>query len=124
VTRLTSDTGRVGASVLRAAEAARTAGLDGVTASVLDCARIKARFGGQFRVLTPGVRPAGAPAGDQMRVATPRQAVRAGADYLVVGRPIIAAPDPLVAAERVDREIKAAVRRMRASVGPAAIGAP
>jgi orotidine-5'-phosphate decarboxylase len=112
VTRLTSDAGRVGASVLRAAQAARAAGLQGVVASARECARIKAACGADFCVLTPGIRPAGAPAHDQARVATPRAAVRAGADYLVVGRPIIAAPDPLAAAEAVMREIAAAVSTM------------
>lgn len=114
VTRLTSDAGRVGASVLRAAVEARDAGLDGVTASARDCARIKAACGPEFRVLTPGIRPTGAAAGDQVRIATPRQAVRAGADYLVVGRPITAAADPVAAARGVLAEIDRAVARRRA----------
>jgi orotidine-5'-phosphate decarboxylase len=108
VTRLTSESGRVGAGVLRAAQAARAAGLHGVVASVRECARIKAACCSDFLVLTPGIRPAGAPADDQARVATPRAAVRAGADYLVVGRPIIAASDPLAAAQRIADEIAAA----------------
>ncbi|HET8679261.1 MAG TPA: orotidine-5'-phosphate decarboxylase [bacterium] len=111
VTRLTSDAGRVGARVLRAAVAARDAGLDGVTASARDCARIKAVCGLDFRVLTPGIRPAEAAAGDQVRIATPRQAVRAGADYLVVGRPITAAADPVAAARGVLDEMDRAVAR-------------
>ncbi len=121
VTRLTSDAGRVGASVVRAALAARDAGLDGATASVRECARIKAACGTDFRVLTPGIRPTGAIAHDQARVATPRQAVRAGADYLVVGRPIVAAPDPASAAQAVWDEIASAVRRRRSAAqgGPA-----
>ena len=109
VTRLTSDAGRVGASVLRAAQAALAAGLDGVTASARECARVKAACGRDFRVLTPGIRPAGSAPHDQARTATPRFAVRAGADYLVVGRPIIAAADPVAAAEAVAAEIAAAV---------------
>lgn len=120
VTRLTSDAGRVGVGVIRAALAARDAGLDGVTASVRECARIKAACGADFRVLTPGIRPSGAIAHDQARVATPRQAVRAGADYLVVGRPIIAAPDPASAARALWDEITSAVRRRRPAAHAAA----
>lgn len=108
VTRLTSDAGRVAAIVLRAARAARAAGLGGVVASAHECARVKAACDGDFRVLTAGIRPAGAAADDQARVATPHDAVRAGADYLVVGRPIVAAPDPLAAAQAVAEEIAAA----------------
>jgi orotidine-5'-phosphate decarboxylase len=112
VTRLTSDAGRVGASVLRAAAAARAAGLDGVTASARECARIKTRLGQEFRVLTPGIRPKGAAADDQARIVTPAQAVRAGSDYLVVGRPILEAPDPQVAAAAIAAEIAAARHRL------------
>ncbi|MGQ0550277.1 MAG: orotidine-5'-phosphate decarboxylase [Armatimonadota bacterium] len=119
VTRLTSDTGRVGAGALRAALEAREAGLDGVTASVRDCARIKAACGREFRVLAPGIRPAGTAAHDQVRIATPRQAVRAGADYLVVGRPITAAADPAAAARAVLAEMRrAAARRREAALLP------
>ncbi|MDR7522315.1 MAG: orotidine-5'-phosphate decarboxylase [Armatimonadota bacterium] len=111
VTRLTSEAGRVGPGVLRAALAAREAGLDGVTASARECARIKSLCGGEFRVLTPAIRPAGTAPHDQARTATPRFAVRAGADYLVVGRPITGAPDPLTAAQAVAAEMAAAARR-------------
>ncbi len=108
VTRLTSDAGPVAAGVLRAAQAARAAGLGGVVAAAPECARIKAACGNDFHVLTPGIRPAGAVAHDQARVATPRDAVVAGADYLVMGRPIVAAPDPLAAAQAVAEEMSAA----------------
>jgi orotidine-5'-phosphate decarboxylase len=121
VTRLTSDAGRVGASVMRAAEVARAAGLDGVTASARECARLKARFGSDFKVLTPGIRPAGAAAGDQARVVTPRQAVRAGSDYLVVGRPILTAPDPVAAARTIAAEM-ARASRSAAAAPPSAPG--
>ena len=60
-------------------------------------------------LVTPGIRPAGSAAGDQKRIATPAEAIRAGADYLVVGRPIDAAPDPRAAAEAIAAEIAAAV---------------
>ncbi|MGH2374295.1 MAG: orotidine-5'-phosphate decarboxylase, partial [bacterium] len=113
VTRLTSDAGKVGTGALRAAVEAREAGLDGVTASVRDCARIKNACGPAFRVLTPGIRPAGVAAHDQIRIATPRQAVRAGADYLVVGRPITAAEDPVAAARAVLVEMTRASARRR-----------
>lgn len=122
VTRLTSDAGRVGAGVVQAALTARDAGLDGVTASARDCARIKAACGTEFRVLTPGIRPSGAAAGDQVRVATPRQAVRAGADYLVVGRPITAAPDPVEAARKVQAEMDRAVARKRTQASASGFG--
>ncbi|MDR7422340.1 MAG: orotidine-5'-phosphate decarboxylase [Armatimonadota bacterium] len=108
VTRLTSEAGRVAGSVLRAARLAQDAGLDGVTAAVAECARIKAACGQAFRVLTPAIRPAGGPAHDQARVATPAAAVRAGSDYLVVGRPITAATDPVAAARAVAAEMEAA----------------
>lgn len=115
VTRLTSDAGRVGASVLRAAAGAQAAGLAGVVASARECARIKAACGLAFRVLTPAIRPSGAAVHDQARVATPGQAVRAGADYLVVGRPITAAADPAWAAQAVAEEMAAALRRTPAA---------
>jgi orotidine-5'-phosphate decarboxylase len=108
VTRLTSDAGRVAGSVLRAARLAREAGLDGVTASARECVRLKAAFGSAFCVLTPGIRPAGTAPGDQARTVTPRQAVLAGSDYLVVGRPILSAPDPAAAAAVIAAEMAAA----------------
>jgi orotidine-5'-phosphate decarboxylase len=108
VTRLTSEAGRGRTTAVRAALAAREAGLDGVTAPAHDCARIKAACGPGFRVLTPGIRPAGAAAYDQTQIATPQAAVGAGADYLVVGRPITAAANPVAAAQAVAVEIAAA----------------
>lgn len=118
VTRLTSDAGRVGPRVLRAAEMAKSAGLDGVTASARECARLKAGFGHEFKVLTPAIRPSGTAAGDQARVVTPRQAVRAGADYLVVGRPVLAAPDPAAAARAIAAEMARASRGAAAAPPP------
>jgi orotidine-5'-phosphate decarboxylase len=108
VTRLTSEGGRVGPAVLRAAEAARAAGLGGVVASARECARIKSRFGADFHVLTPGIRPSGSGAADQARIATPAQAVRSGSDYLVVGRPILLSDDPAASAAAIAAEMAGA----------------
>jgi len=81
--------------VLRLALLAKEAGCRGVVASVHECGRLRRLLGRRFLIITPGIRPTGAAAGDQKRVATPRQAVRAGSSYLVVGRPVVQAPDPL-----------------------------
>ncbi len=86
------------------AQACRTAGLDGVVASPHEIADIRAACGRDFLIVTPGVRPAAAAQDDQRRVMTPAQAVQAGADYVVIGRPIIAAPDPVEAARRITVE--------------------
>lgn len=94
--------------VLKRAEFAAKAGADGVVASAREAASIRARFGGALLIVTPGVRPAGAAHDDQKRVVTPADAVRAGADHLVVGRPILAAVDPAAAARAIQAEIAAA----------------
>lgn len=91
--------------VLKRAEFAAEAGADGVVASAKEAASIKARFGDALLIVTPGIRPAGAGADDQKRIVTPADAVRAGADYLVVGRPILNAPDPAGAAREIAKEI-------------------
>jgi orotidine-5'-phosphate decarboxylase len=84
------------------ARRALAAGVDGVVASPREAAAIRALPGARGRlIVTPGVRPAGADRGDQKRVATPAEAIRAGADHIVVGRPITAAPDPAAAARAV-----------------------
>lgn len=95
--------------VVALAQCARQAGLDGVVASVREAAAIKAACGIDFKVITPGIRPANT-ADDQRRVATPAVAVQAGADFLVVGRPITAAPDPLAACAAILREITTAAK--------------
>ncbi|MFH1143849.1 MAG: orotidine-5'-phosphate decarboxylase [Candidatus Eisenbacteria bacterium] len=88
------------------AEAARAAGLDGVVAPARAISEIRRRCGDEFLILTPGIRPAGAARGDQRWTATPAEAVRAGARWIVVGRPIIAAPDPAEAARRILQEME------------------
>jgi len=98
-------TGAVRDLVMQLASQAREAGLDGVVASVEEARAVKEAFGAGFKVVTPGIRPAGAGAGDQKRVATPRAAREAGSDFLVVGRPIIEAPSPRDAAESILREL-------------------
>jgi len=92
--------------VARLASIAAEAGLDGVIASALEAEELKRRHGKDFLVITPGIRPAGHIAGDQARVATPATAVRAGADYLVVGRPVITAADPRSVVETIREQIR------------------
>ena len=88
----------------RAAQA-RDIGVDGLVCSPAEAANLRPIVGAGLKLVTPGIRPAGATAGDQKRIATPALAIGAGADYLVVGRPIIAAADPKAAAEAIVAEI-------------------
>jgi orotidine-5'-phosphate decarboxylase len=88
----------------RAAQA-RDIGVDGLVCAAEEVHNVRAIVGEKVRLVTPGIRPAGAEAGDQKRVMTPSAAIAAGADYLVVGRPIIAAADPKAAAAAIVEEI-------------------
>lgn len=94
--------------VLKRAQFAAEAGADGVVASAREARAIKRRFGDSLLVVTPGVRPKGADANDQARVVTPADAIGAGADYLVIGRPIVDAADPARAARAITMEIAGA----------------
>jgi orotidine-5'-phosphate decarboxylase len=87
---------------------AHDAGIDGVVASALEASWLRGQVDSSFLVVTPGIRPAGSALDDQSRVATPADAIRAGADYLVIGRPITQASDPEVALGGVLAEIEAA----------------
>ncbi len=92
-------------AALRLALLAREAGLDGVVCSPEEITAIRSACGPEFLLVVPGIRPAGSDAGDQKRIATPGAAARAGADLLVVGRPITGAPDPAGAARAIAAEI-------------------
>ena len=95
----------------RRAAQARDLGVDGLVCSPEEAANLRRVVGAGLILVTPGIRPAGASAGDQKRVATPAAAIAAGADYLVVGRPIIAAPDPKAAADAIVAEIAGATTK-------------
>ena len=97
----------VDALVARRAAQAEAEGIDGLVASAAEAAALRARLGERLILVTPGIRPSGAGAGDQKRVATPGDAIKNGADYLVVGRPVTQAPDPRAAAQAIVAEIAA-----------------
>ena len=78
----------------RLAVLAKNCGLDGVVCSAKEVQSFKIRLGSQFKLITPGIRPAGSSADDQRRIMTPQRAIAAGSDYLVIGRPITQSPDP------------------------------
>jgi len=103
--------GSLGSRVVALARLAKIAGLDGVVCSALEAPAVRREFGPDFKILVPGVRPASAATNDQSRIATPGDAVRAGADYLVVGRPITAAASPRAAALLIVGEITDAERQ-------------
>ncbi len=97
--------------VLRRAKLAREAGCDGIVASGQEAQRVRAAVGPAMAIVTPGIRLPGGATGDQARVATPESAIAAGADYLVVGRPITEADDPVLAAETFVQSIATAMPR-------------
>jgi orotidine-5'-phosphate decarboxylase len=92
-------------AVIRLARLAQSAGLDGVVASPREISALRQACGPDFLIVTPGIRPASAATNDQARIATPASAIHAGADYLVVGRPITGAPDPVAAAHAIVAEM-------------------
>jgi len=92
--------------VMRRVEQAIEAGIDGVVSSPLEAAAIRARVPDDFLVVTPGVRPKGAEAGDQKRIATPASALTSGASHLVIGRPITQADNPRMAAIAITAEMQ------------------
>ncbi len=100
--------GTPAARALSLARLAKEAGLDGVVASAHEVVSIREACGPEFLIVVPGIRPASAAANDQSRVATPAEAIRAGASYLVVGRPITGAKDPREAAQSIAAEIACA----------------
>jgi orotidine-5'-phosphate decarboxylase len=92
------------------AQQAQVLGVDGIVCSPEEAAALRRIVGHQMNLVTPGIRPAGAASGDQKRIMTPARAIASGADYLVVGRPILEAPDPKAAADAVVAEIAQAVK--------------
>jgi len=92
--------------VLHLAGLVQQSGLDGVVCSAQEAADLRTRFGAGFTLVTPGIRPTGADAGDQSRIMTPGNAIRAGSDYLVIGRPVTQASDPLSALQQINHEVE------------------
>lgn len=107
VTLLTSEaqSSKITPLVISLTSAARTSGLDGIVASVKETRLLRQEFGGDLIIVTPGIRFEGGEKGDQKRIATPEEAKRAGSNYIVVGRPILEAQDPLVVAMQIIRKI-------------------
>lgn len=103
----TGVSGTTAAQVLRLARLGVENGIDGLVASPLEATMLRQEFGERIKIVTPGIRPAGSAAADQKRIASPREAIEAGADYLVIGRPITAAPDPKAAVRSIVAELAA-----------------
>lgn len=101
---------KVGELAAARAEQARDLGIDGLVCSPEEVANLRKIVGGKMILVTPGIRPAGSATGDQKRIMTPAKAIAAGADYLVVGRPITEAADPKAAAEAIVAEIAQAAK--------------
>jgi orotidine-5'-phosphate decarboxylase len=96
--------------VVRLAKLTHSSGLDGVVCSAQEVAAIRAAVAGDFALVTPGIRPASAEQGDQRRIMTPAQAIAAGSDYLVIGRPITQAQKPSSVAAEIREEVLTALR--------------
>ena len=109
--------GNVITEVIVLGSLARNAGCGGLVASGQEAQELRRELGEGFAIVTPGVRPAGAATGDQARVLTPREAIAAGATYLVVGRPILEASDPSQAAQQIVRDIDEALSVTHSNVG-------
>jgi len=92
--------------VIYLAKLAKESGLDGVVCSAQEAKQLKAALGDEFKLVTPGIRPAGSDAGDQKRIMTPKQAIDDGSDYLVVGRPITQAADPVAVLNEINDSLK------------------
>ncbi|MFH0917561.1 MAG: orotidine-5'-phosphate decarboxylase [Candidatus Omnitrophota bacterium] len=110
VTRLTSDDNNTDtlAEVLKAAQLAKDSGLDGVVCSALEAAKVREAFGADFIIVTPGIRLSKDAANDQKRTASVNQAIKAGSNFLVIGRPILNADDPIAKTEELLGEINGA----------------
>ncbi len=102
-------TGSVADLVERRAAQARDIGINGIVCAATEAARVRAIIGPDGLIVTPGIRPSGSSTGDQKRIVTPTIAIRAGANYLVIGRPVTAAEDPRAAADAIVEEIAAAL---------------
>jgi len=103
-----ADVGLVGTPdevVARLALLTRACGLDGVVCSAQEAPALRSALGPRFKLVTPGIRPAGSAAGDQSRIVTPQMAIANGSDYLVIGRPITEAPDPVVALATINASL-------------------
>jgi len=103
--------GHASSAVDRLAKLAWSAGLSGFVSSARECANLRDRFGSDAFLVTPGIRPDGSAAGDQKRIMTPAKAIEAGADLLVVGRPIRDAADPAAAAADIANQVRQALHR-------------
>ena len=95
----------VEAQVVRMARLAQNNGLDGVVCSPFEITALRQACGPDFTLVVPGIRPAGSATGDQKRIMTPREAIDKGADYIVIGRPITLAEDPVIAAHNIVQEL-------------------
>ncbi|MEY8252008.1 MAG: orotidine 5'-phosphate decarboxylase / HUMPS family protein, partial [Colwellia sp.] len=89
----------------RLASLAQESGLDGVVCSAWEAEQLKSDLGKEFKLITPGIRPAGSAQDDQQRIMTPKQAIDVGVDYLVIGRPITKAIDPQAVLQQINASI-------------------